>query len=209
MKKTLINYLGWLGILSLISYTAAVVFSPLAYPGYDWKSQAVSDLSATNAPSLGLWHQLNSLYLVCGILSATLCCIFVVGQLTRTLRLGIYLFAVMTWVSGLGYAIFPLSNRGYGDQLQDVMHLYLVTPLTVLLSILSLILIMVGGYYQKQYLSLAVCASIAFTLMLVGAIGTGAAPKEIFGVFERFSVFAASGFNAVLGIHLFLGFKGN
>ena len=130
MKKTLINYLGWLGILSLISYTAAVVFSPLAYPGYDWKSQAVSDLSATNAPSLGLWHQLNSLYLVCGILSATLCCIFVVGQLTRTLRLGIYLFAVMTWVSGLGYAIFPLSNRGYGDQLQDVMPCHTVNSST-------------------------------------------------------------------------------
>ena len=31
MKRTLINYLGILGIISLISYTLAVIFSPLGY----------------------------------------------------------------------------------------------------------------------------------------------------------------------------------
>lgn len=61
MKKPLINRLGLLGIVNFISYAAAVVFSPLAYPGYDWKSRAVSDLSASNAPSLTLWNQLASL----------------------------------------------------------------------------------------------------------------------------------------------------
>lgn len=35
-KKPLIQKLGLLGVVSLLSYTAAVVFSPLAYPGYDW-----------------------------------------------------------------------------------------------------------------------------------------------------------------------------
>jgi hypothetical protein len=43
--------------------------------------------------------------------------------------------------------------------------------------------------------------------MFVGAIGTAAAPKEIFGIFERFSVFAATGFNAALGVYLFRGFE--
>ena len=52
MKKPLIQKLGLLGIVSLLSYTAAVVFSPLAYPGYDWMAQAVSDLSAADAPSV-------------------------------------------------------------------------------------------------------------------------------------------------------------
>lgn len=51
-KKPLIQKLGLLGVVSLLSYTAAVVFSPLAYPGYDWMAQAVSDLSAADAPSL-------------------------------------------------------------------------------------------------------------------------------------------------------------
>ena len=52
MKKPLIQKLGLLGIVSLLSYTAAVAFAPLAYPGYDWMAQAVSDLSAADAPSL-------------------------------------------------------------------------------------------------------------------------------------------------------------
>ena len=55
-KKSLLNYCGLLGVAAFLSYTAAVVFSPLAYPGYDWMAQAV------NAPSLQLWNQLSSLY---------------------------------------------------------------------------------------------------------------------------------------------------
>ena len=46
--------LGIFGLISLLSYTAMVVFSPLAYPGYDWMSMAVSDLTAEGAPSLQL-----------------------------------------------------------------------------------------------------------------------------------------------------------
>ena len=40
-------------------------------------------------------------------------------------------------------------------------------------------------------------------MMLVGAMGMKIVPAEYFGVVERFSVFAATGFNAALGIHLF------
>ncbi|MGN1068686.1 MAG: hypothetical protein ACI4RE_07285 [Christensenellales bacterium] len=42
MKRTLVQKLGLLGIVSFLSYTAAVVFSPLAYPGYRWMAQAVA-----------------------------------------------------------------------------------------------------------------------------------------------------------------------
>ena len=48
-KKNFINYCGLLGVAAFISYTAAVVFSPLAYPGYIWMAQAVSDLSGSDA----------------------------------------------------------------------------------------------------------------------------------------------------------------
>ena len=40
-------------------------------------------------------------------------------------------------------------------------------------------------------------------MMLVGAMGMEIVPAEYFGVVERFSVFAATGFNAALGIPLF------
>lgn len=204
--KSMIQKLGLLGVVSLLSYTAAVVFAPLAYPGYNWMAQAVSDLSASNAPSKMLWDQLSSLYGVCGMISIMMVCVFIQGKLNKTLRAGIYLFAIMNWVSCVGYAMFPLSDSGNAGAFQDIMHVYVVTVLVVLLSILSLVVIMIGGYRDKTYRSLAIWATVALLLMFMGAVGTNVVPKEFFGIPERFSVFAATGFNAVLGVYLFRGF---
>ena len=113
MKKTLLQRLGLLGVVSFLSYTAAVVFAPLAYPGYNWMAQAVSDLSAANAPSLALWNQLSALYNVCEVVCVTVVCIGIQGRKTKLLRSGIYLFAVMEWISAVGYRMFPLSSSGY------------------------------------------------------------------------------------------------
>lgn len=63
-KKTMLQKLGLLGLVSFLSYSAAVVFAPLAYPDYNWMAQAVSDLSAADAPSLALWNRLSALYSV-------------------------------------------------------------------------------------------------------------------------------------------------
>jgi hypothetical protein len=49
-------------------------------------------------------------------------------------------------------------------------------------------------------------ATIALATMFIGAIGTNVVLREYFGIFERFSVFAATNFNAVLGVYLFSGF---
>lgn len=206
MKKSFIHWLGLLGVVSLISYTAAVIFSPLAYPGYRWMEQAVSDLSASNAPSLLLWNQLSSLYEICGMISIMMVCVFIQGKLTTGLRVGIYLFAAMNWVSAIGYGMFPLSDKWEVSSFQNTMH-GVVTVLVVLLSVLSLVIIIVSGYRNNAYPSLALWAALAFLLMLAGAIGVGIVPKEFFGIAERFSVFSATGFNAVLGIYLFRGFN--
>ncbi len=202
MRKSLIQKLGLLGIVSFLSYTAAVVFAPLAYPGYNRLAQAVSDLSAANAPSLALWNQLSALYNVCEVVCATVVCIGIQGQKTKLLRSGIYLFAIMEWISAVGYRMFPLSDSGYAGAFQDVMHM-VVTALVVLLSIISLTVIIVAGVKNKDCRSYGVCAGVALGMMLVGALGMKIVPAEYFGVVERFSVFAATGFNAALGIHLF------
>ena len=51
MIEKRLRKIGIFGIIGLLSYTAMVLFSPLAYPGYDWLSMAVSDLCAKGAPS--------------------------------------------------------------------------------------------------------------------------------------------------------------
>lgn len=203
MKKNLMQKLGLLGVLSFLSYTAAVVFAPLAYPGYRWMAQAVSDLSAANAPSLALWNQLSAFYNACEVVCVTVVCLGIQGQKNRLLRIGVYLFALMEWVSAIGYRMFPLSDSGYAGAFQDVMHM-VVTALVVLLSILSLVLILLAGVRDASCRSYGICAGVALGMMLVGAMGMKIVPPDYFGVVERFSVFAATGFNAALGIHLYV-----
>lgn len=203
MKKTLTQKLGLLGIVSLLSYTAAVIFAPLAYPGYNRMAQAVSDLSAANAPSLALWNRLSALYNVCEVVCATVVCIGIQDKKTKLLRAGVYTFAVMEWVSAVGFRMFPLSDSGFGGTFQDKMHIA-ITAAVVLLSVVSLTVIIIAGAKDKTCRSYGVCAGIALALMLVGAMGTKLVPTEYFGIIERFSVFAATGFNAALGVHLFI-----
>ena len=201
-KKNFLNYCGLLEIVALLSYTVAVVFSPLDYPGYNWMAQAVSDLSAANAPSLRLWNQLSSLYNISILICAMMVCAGIQGKGSRLLRSGIYLFTAMEWISAAGFSIFPLSDSGYAGTFQDKMHI-LSTILVVLLSIVSLVILIIAGVKRKEYRSFGVFAGIALGMMLVGALGMNIVPEEYFGVVERFSVFAAVGYNAVLGIELF------
>lgn len=211
MERKLINWMGVLGIISLISYALAVIISPVAYPGYNWMEQAVSDLSADNAPSKALWDQLSALYGSCGIVSVTCASVFVADNRvsSRLFRTGIYLFAIMTWVSEVGYRMFPLVDVGKEiASFQEVMHI-VVTALVVLLSITSLLVLIIAGFRQSEVRTLGRLAAIALAMMMIGAIGTGIAPPQYFGIVERCSVFAAAGFNAVLGWYLFRGFEGS
>ncbi len=61
----------------------------------------------------------------------------------------------------------------------------------------------VAGFKKGGKRGIGIWAAIALIMMMVGAIGQGAVPPQYFGIVERFSVFAAVGFNAVLGISLF------
>lgn len=208
MKRKLINWTGLTGIVSLISYTVAVVFSPFAFPGYDWMAQAVSDLSAETAPSRLLWNQLSAAYNVCSPVCMMCVSIFVSDKKTGTklFRLGIYLFAIMNWISAIGYRMFPLADSGKEiAAFQEKMHIA-VTIAVVLLSIASLTILIVAGFKKNGMKGIGIWAAIALAMMFVGAIGKSAVSADHFGIIERFSVFAAVGFNAVLGVYLLNGF---
>lgn len=209
MNKKLINWIGLLGVAAFISYAAAIIFSPLAFPGYNWMEQAASDLSADSAPSRHLWDQLSAIYESGSVVCATCVTIFVSERKisTRLFRLGIYLFTIMNWISKVGYQMFALSDAGKDiSGVQEVMHM-IVTAFVVVLSIVSLILLIIAGCKNKKVRGIGIWAAIALALMFMGPIGMAAFPQEYFGIFERFSTFAAVGYNAVLGVYLFNGFK--
>ena len=194
MKKSMLNVFGLAGVVSFVSYAVAVIFSPLAYPSYDWLSQAVSDLSAASSPSLSLWNSLTALYNVCETLCVTVVCLGIRGKKNKLLRVGVYIFAVMEWVSAVGYRAFPLSESGYAGAFQDVMHM-IVTAVVVLLSIASLTIIVIAGAKDKSCRSYGICGLVALLMMLTVALGMKIVPAAYFGVVERF--------NAALGLHLF------
>lgn len=198
-----LSKLGILGIISLLSYTAMVVFSPLAYPGYDWMTMAVSDLSAVGAPSAALAEQLNALFGPCGIVSIMAVCVAIEKATSKMLRFGVYFFAGMEWLSCVGYSLFPWVSGADSQNFQNTMHL-VVTVLVVLFSILGILLVGIGAR-KENIKSLSVWAIVCFIAMLMGPIGTGLLPKAVFGLFERFSTFSAVIFNAVLGVYLMRG----
>ena len=203
MVEKRLKTLGILGIISLLSYTAMVVFSPLAYPGYDWLSMAVSDLSAEGAPSAGLANQLNALFGPCGLVSIMAVCVGVAGSKAKLMKLGIYFFAAMEWICNVGYHLFPWVSDAPASNPQNIMHLA-VTVLVVVFSLASLVLIAVGTK-KEQIKSLRVWAVVCLATMIIGPIGTSLLPQAVFGLFERFSTFSAVVFNAVLGIYLMKG----
>ena len=208
MNRKLVNWLGWSGIVALVSYALAVIISPSAFPGYNWMEQAVSDLSAESAPFRMLWNQIAALYGVCSVVCATCISIFVSDNRvsTQLFRVGMYLFAIMNWVSNVGYAMFPLSDSGKDiASFQEVMHM-IVTVAVVLLSVASLVCLIVAGFKKGGIRGIGIWAAVALAMMMVGAMGQGVVPPQYFGIVERFSVFAAVGFNAVCGVYLFEGF---
>jgi len=209
MNRKLINWLGLTGIAAFLSYTLAVILSPSAFPGYNWMEQAVSDLSAESAPSRTLWNQIAAPYGVCSVVCMTCVSVFVSEEKISTglFRTGIYLFTVMSWISEIGYAMFPLADSGKEiASFQEVMHIA-VTAAVVLLSIASLVCLIIAGFRKGGIRGIGSWAAVALAMMLVGAVGQQAVPPQYFGIVERFSVFAAVGFNAVCGICLFRGFS--
>ncbi len=208
MNRKLINWIGLTGLAALISYAVAAYFCRGAFPGYNWMEQAVSDLSAESAPSRQLWDKLAAVYSAGSVVCATCVAIYVSEKKisTKMFRVGIYLFSVMNWISKIGYSMFALDDVGKEiDSFQEIMHM-VVTASVVILSIVSLVLLIIAGCRNKEVRGIGIWAAIFFVMMLMGPIGMQAFPPQYFGIAERFSIYSAIGFNAVLGLHLFNGF---
>ncbi|RUT41375.1 DUF998 domain-containing protein [Paenibacillus anaericanus] len=200
MKKTISQWFCLAGSLQIVFYLLQDFVGAYYYPNYNRFAQAVSDLTAVNAPSYSVAVRFTQIYALLSVVGLSMLCTFIKPKLNRQLRIGIYLFTIMNWISCIGYALFPLTDSGFSDSTQDFIHVYIVTVMVVVLSIISLIFIIIGGLKEKHkhiaYLSL-----IALCLMFIGAIGSGIVPKEYFGVIERFSTYSAVVFGSTLCVY--------
>ena len=206
-NKKLINWLCLSGVISIIFYLLHDIIGTMNYSGYNWMSQAVSDLTATDAPSFVVASGIVTVYKIFSCLCCALLCILIKNKNKKSLRFGVYLFSIMNFISAIGYALFPLSSAGYDGSVQSFIHVYILTALVVILSIISLILIAVGSLKEKHKL-LGIFAIISLVLMFIGAVGSTNVSKEIFGIVERFSTYSAVVFTGILGLYGF-NLKGN
>lgn len=209
MKKTkLINCLCLCGILSVIFYILHDVIGTMNYPNYNWMGQAVSDLTAIDAPSFVIASGYVTIYKIFSCVCSILVCILVKNETKKSFRLGIYLYSIMNFISAIGYALFPLTGSGFDGSVQSIMHVYVITTLVVLMSIISLILIAVGSFKgENKHKLLGILAIISLVLMFIGAVGSQSVSKDIFGVVERFSTYSAVIFTGILGLYGFKVFK--
>ena len=199
MKNSMWKLVAVCGVLSVVFYLLHDIIGAANYPGYCWTKQAVSDLTATDSPSFAVATGYVTVYKIFTCLCCTCLSVFV-GNERKTLKIGIYLFALMQWISAVGYALFPLTGSGYDGSVQSFIHVYVLTALVVLLSIVSLILIAVGSCKAK-YRLLGVLSIVALAAMFFGAVGSQNVPKEYFGVAERFSTYSATVFTGVLAVY--------
>lgn len=207
-KKKLINWLALSGIFSIVFYLLHDIVGAMNYPGYNWMSQAVSDLTATDSPSFVIASGFVTVYKILSCLCSALLCILIKNEKKKSLRLGVYLFSIMNFISAIGYALFPLSSSGFDGSIQSIVHVYVLTAVVVLLSIISLIIIAVGSLKgENKHKLLGILAIISLILMFLGTVGSQSAPKEIFGIFERFSTYSAVIFTGILGLYGFKVFK--
>ena len=190
------------GILCVIFYLMHDVIGAMNYPGYHPMKQAVSDLTATDAPSFAIASGLSSVYGIFSCLCCALLCVMAMGQ-RKELKLGIYLFALMSFVSAIGYSIFPLSSAGYDGSVQSMIHVFIITALVVLLSIASLIAMAIGGFRDGKRI-LGIVSVFALVCMLLGAAGSTVLPQDVFGLAERFSTYSAVVFTGFLGIYWYI-----
>lgn len=195
-----------LGIANAVFYLLHDIVGAMNYPGYKWMEQAVSDLTAEDSPAREIAKVFTGLHGKCSIITCVLLCILV-KYVKKPIRIGIYLFTAMHTISNVGYDLFPLTGKGYDGTFQSFMHVYVITAAVVLLSIASLVVIAVGSF-KDQRKKLGILALISLGCMFIGAAGSGALPKAVFGIIERFSAYSAVIFTAVLGVYWYIRFDG-
>jgi hypothetical membrane protein len=203
-RRGLENWFSLFGLVAFVFYFLHVFVGQANYPGYDWMRQAVSDLTAADSASYMVASRFSSLYGLFSCLGTLFLCLVVRGRFNKVMRIGMYLYALMNFVSNVGYTLFPLSGSGFQGGFTDIMHLYVVTFGVVMLSIVSLVLIGVGGLKKNGNRVISILGFAALLLMFVGSIGMNVVAKDHFGILERFSVFSVVAYTCILGVFGFV-----
>jgi hypothetical protein len=193
------------GLLSSLMYVAFDLVAASRYPGYSLVNQAISELSAIDAPaaSASLWKWLGPVY-------GSLFLAFTIGALrsargNRALRRsGLIMLAFIGW--GMLWPFFPMHQRGTETTSSDLGHLILGGGSNVLiLGFIGYGAFALGKHFRNW--SLATMAvfflSAIGTFSYVSEIGAGD-PTPWLGIIERIMIYVYLLWVATLAVALLL-----
>jgi hypothetical protein len=193
------------GIVAFVLYLAMDFVAALAYDGYSYRDQAISELSAVDAPTRTFW-------VICGFVWQAVMFVFAFGLLraaggSRRVRIVGYVVLAMAF-QGFIWFIAPMHQRealaaGGGDW-RDTLHL----ALGGVASVLAFTAIVAGAWAfgrAFRWYSFATLAAFFTFGALMGMDGGKIAEDEAtpwFGIYERANIFAWMLWLAVLGVLL-------
>lgn len=187
------------GILSPLVWAAANVAAPMRFEGYDWVSQTVSELSAIDSPTRGLWLAFMVPYSLLTI--AFTAGIWMSAGTRRALRWA----AVCGFVHVvLGFFWPPMHLRGAEFTLTDTLHI-VWTALTVPVMMMQIAFAAAAfGRGFRVYSALTIAAMIGFGILTsIDAPNIAVnGPTPNIGVWERIGIAAQMLWVAILAVKL-------
>ena len=200
-SPTLQSLLLIAGILSALVYIGTDLLAAFRYPGYSIADQAISELSATGAPTKGLWTAMMPAFGIF-LLAFSAGVIRMSGQ-NRALRItGVLL--VLVGLSGVLWWFFPMHQRGAEMTWTDVGHIVMAAASVVLILLfMGFGAFALGGRFRAYSLvTLATfVATAAVTFSWANRIAAGQ-PTPWLGVVERVMIYAYLIWIAVLAVVL-------
>jgi len=171
------------GIVNPVVYAGTDILAGARYPGYSFRSQAVSELFAVGAPTSGLvvpLFSLGSLFFL-----AFAWGVWRWAGERRSLRAMAVLFAVAA-VNGLVlWNFFPMHMRGAPRTLTDTMHLILAANPSVTLSLLVAAIAFRRWFRLYSIASLIVLVALASLSFSYAPHIDAGEPTPWLGVTER------------------------
>ena len=190
------------GVASSVLYAATDLLAGLRYDGHSFKAQAVSELSASGAPTrslvVGLFTPYNALVIALGV------GVWIASRHTRAGRLAGAALIASAVVGEATTLFFPMDQRGAELTSRSSMH----PPLTAVMSLFIVAAMISAAALQGRRFRIYTIATI-LTLAVFGALAARYAPQieageptPWLGAFERVNIYAYLLWVAVLAISL-------
>lgn len=185
------------GLVSSLLYLAIDIAAALAWPGYDYTAQAISEYGAIGAPT-------RPIVLLPFLFYDLLLLGFGAGVRAQAGLKATGSFIIAVGLIGLIATFFPMHMRGSPRDLSDTMHLVLtgLTVACIIGAVGSAALALGGGFRWFSAATIVIMLAFGLLAAIQAPRLDAALPKPGLAIFERINIGAWLLWAALLSIRL-------